>query len=63
MAGCERMFEQMPDDFPPKRMLRGIEETRSNTARLLELSEAGKGAGESEPLAENASTKTMGHAA
>ena len=28
MARCEAMFEQMPDDFPPKRMMRGIEEVR-----------------------------------
>ena len=44
MAGCERMFEQMPDDFPPKRMLRGIEESRANTARILELLEERQGA-------------------
>jgi hypothetical protein len=40
MARCEVMFEQMPDDFPPKRMMRGIEETRVNTARIAELLEA-----------------------
>ena len=28
-ARCERMFEQMPETFPPKRMLQGIEELRS----------------------------------
>jgi hypothetical protein len=39
LAGCERMFEQMPDDFPPKRVMRGIEEIRANTARTLELLE------------------------
>jgi hypothetical protein len=39
MAGGERMFEQMPETFPPKRMLRGIEEIRANTARTLELLE------------------------
>ena len=37
VAACERMFEQMPDGFPPKRMLHGIEETRANTERILEL--------------------------
>jgi hypothetical protein len=42
LARCERMFEQMPDDFPPKRMMRGIEETRANTARTLELLEERK---------------------
>ena len=40
MARCEAMFEQMPNDFPPKRMMRGIEETRVNTARIAELLEA-----------------------
>jgi hypothetical protein len=39
MAGCERMFEQMPEDFPPKRMMHGIEEIREDTARTLELLE------------------------
>lgn len=37
LAACERMFEQMPETFPPKRMMRGIEEVRSNTERTLEL--------------------------
>ena len=40
MAGCERMFEQLPDTFPPKRMMRGIEEIRANSARTLALLEA-----------------------
>jgi hypothetical protein len=39
MAGAERMFEQAPETFPPKRMLRGIEQTRANTERILELLE------------------------
>lgn len=39
LAGCERMFEQMPDEFPPKRILRGIEEIRADSARALELLE------------------------
>lgn len=39
LAACERMFEQMPEDFPPKRMMLGMEEVRSNTARSLELLE------------------------
>jgi hypothetical protein len=43
MAGAERMFEQAPETFPPKRMLRGIEETRANTARILELLEQQQG--------------------
>lgn len=39
LATCERMFEQMPEGFPPKRMLHGLEEARTNTARILELLE------------------------
>jgi hypothetical protein len=48
IAGCERMFEQMPDEFPPKRMLRGIEETRANSVRTVALLEAREQAPEAE---------------
>ena len=37
LAACEGMFQQLPEDFPPKRMMSGIEEARANTARILEL--------------------------
>ena len=57
MARCEGMFEQMPDDFPPKRMMRGIEEIRANTARTRELLEEQRG--ESEPVGE---ASTVSHA-
>lgn len=40
MARCEEMLERAPDGFPPKKMLRGIEETRVNTRRILDLLEA-----------------------
>lgn len=64
MARCEGMFEQMPDDFPPKRMMRGLEEIRANTARTLELLEQQEQAtGESRPLGEVSSTEEVGHAA
>ena len=39
LATCEGMFEQMPEDFPPKRMMGGIEEIRANTTRILKLLE------------------------
>ena len=39
LAACQGMFENMPEDFPPKRIMRGVEETRENTARILELLE------------------------
>jgi hypothetical protein len=63
MAGCERMFQQMPEDFPPKRMMRGIEEIRANSARTLELLGERKPAGETEPPGEVSSTEAVGHAA
>lgn len=40
MAHCEAMFERMPDTFPPKKMLRGIEDVQAKTARILELLDA-----------------------
>ena len=39
-ARCEAMFDRMPDTFPPKKMMHGIEETRVQTTRILELLEA-----------------------
>jgi hypothetical protein len=39
LVACERMFEEMPESFPPKRMLRGIEEISANSERTLELLE------------------------
>ena len=41
LATCEGMFEQMPEDFPPKRMMGGIEEIRGDTTRILKLLEEG----------------------
>lgn len=40
LAACHGMFEHMPEDFPPKRMMGGIDEIRANTARTLEILEA-----------------------
>jgi hypothetical protein len=63
MARCERMFQQMPEDFPPKRMMRGIEEIRADTARTRELLEERERAGEAEPPpGEVTSTEAVGHA-
>ena len=61
MARCEAMFERMPDTFPPKRMMRGIEEIRVNTARTVELLETGT----DEAATRNAgsSTESVDHAA
>jgi hypothetical protein len=35
MKKCEGMFQQMPEDFPPKQMLRGIKEIREQNTRIL----------------------------
>ena len=47
LAACKAMFEQMPEDFPPKRMMSGIEEIRANTrwthALLEEFKRADQG--------------------
>ena len=40
LVACERMFDEMPESFPPKRMLRGIEEISANSERALELLES-----------------------
>ena len=49
-ARCEAMFERMPDTFPPKKMLRGIEDIGARTSRIVELLEAGAaGAPEAAP--------------
>ena len=32
---CQEMFEHMPEEFPPKRVMRGIEEIRDQNARIL----------------------------
>jgi hypothetical protein len=56
------MFQEMPDDFPPKPMMRGVEVIRADTARTLELLEERERAGEAAPPGE-ASTAAVGHAA
>ena len=52
LATCKGMFEHMPEDFPPKRMMGGIEEIRANTTRTLELLEDRSQAGEDMPQEE-----------
>lgn len=52
LAACKGMFEHMPEDFPPKRMLGGVEEIRANTTRILELLEERTQAEEAKPQEE-----------
>ena len=56
LAACEHMFDEAPDNFPPKRMLRGIEEIRANSARTLVLLEEREHASEPEPVSEGVLT-------
>lgn len=35
MRKCEEMFGRMPEEFPPKRMMRSIEEIREQNTRIL----------------------------
>ena len=35
MTKCEEMFDRMPEEFPPKRMMRGIEEIGKQNSRIL----------------------------
>lgn len=35
MTKCGEMLARMPEDFPPKRIMRGIEEIRDQNARIL----------------------------
>ena len=62
MARCEGMFERMPDTFPPKRMMRGIEEIRVNTARILELLEARKDEASEPEAPDTSSAEAVHHA-
>ena len=39
-ARCEAMFERMPDTFPPKKMMLGIEDIQAKTATIQELLDA-----------------------
>ena len=61
MARCERMFQEMPDDLPPKRIMRGIEEIRADTARTRELLEERERAGEAGPPGKFSSTEAVSH--
>jgi hypothetical protein len=35
MTKCQEMFDRMPEEFPPKRMMRGIEGIREQNSRIL----------------------------
>jgi hypothetical protein len=35
MKKCEEMFERMPEDSPPKRMMLSLEEIRQQNTRIL----------------------------
>jgi hypothetical protein len=52
LVACGHMFDEAPDNFPPKRMLKGIEEIRVNSARTLELLEEREHGSKPEPVTE-----------
>jgi hypothetical protein len=52
LAACQGMFEHTPEDFPPKRMMGGIEKVRANTTRILELLEERTETDEAKPQEE-----------
>ena len=57
LAACKGMFEQMPDDLPPKKILSGIEEIRATTARTLALLEERVQTVEAQPFGEPSSIR------
>jgi len=63
MARCEAMFERMPDTFPPKQMMRSIEEIRAKTARILEVVESRKDEAAGPDVADTSSAEVKHHAA
>jgi hypothetical protein len=59
-AAFGRMFEQMPDNFPPKQMMQSVEQIRQKTASILELLEERKpatGAPEQRPASIDAQSR------
>lgn len=62
VARCEAIFERMPGTFPPKRMMRGIDEIRDRTGRILELLETRTEVTDASESAD-ASTEAVHHAA
>ena len=63
VAHCEAMFERMPDAFPPKRMMRSVEEMRVHTNRMLELLEADEQEADKRRPPDAASGEAVRHAA
>ena len=35
VSKCQEMFDRMPEEFPPKRMMRSLEEIREQNQRIL----------------------------
>lgn len=63
MARCEGMFERMPDTFPPKKMMSGIEEIRVTTAGILGLLEARKDEADKPDVPDASSAEAVHHGA
>jgi hypothetical protein len=61
IARCEAMFGRMPDTFPPKKMMRSVDEIGVTTTRILELLESRTD--DAAPEISDPSTEAVHHAA
>jgi hypothetical protein len=61
-ARCDAMFQRMPDTFPPKQMMRGIEEILVKTGLILDLLETSTDEAAA-PAIPDRSTEPVHHAA
>ena len=51
MAAIEHMFDEMPDAFPPKRIISNLEVLRAQSERMIALLEKQRRASEQAPAA------------
>ena len=51
MAACDRMIDEMPDSFPPKRIMSDLEALRTQSERMIALLEEQRGTSEQAPAA------------
>jgi hypothetical protein len=52
VATCGHIFDALPDDLPPKRIIRGIEKIQDQNAEIVRLleQEGGRGAASRDPV-------------
>ena len=49
LAACERMLDEMPDSFPPRRMMISLDAISAQNERVIELLEDQRPASEQAP--------------